>query len=232
MTCKPGQVMTRWWQQYVKGALRSPQDIFAAARAEAPDKLEDRFTVEPSDNAQWDTPLRLAAPNFVNSDAWARQQFRADWQHVPIPLRLWAARVVLAARRQGVPLYVHSAYRTADEQAELLRKGVTKVGYPRSAHNIGEAVDIVHGTYHWNLTEKEWLWIRHLALDQLRKINAGVPKDRQLRLNWGGDDGTPQDTFRWDPAHWEIADYRERIRRLPSGVPVHSSPTMTVGRYR
>lgn len=229
---KPGQVITQWWQEYVLGRLRSPQDIIRAARAEAPDRYEDRFTTEPQETDVWDIPERLKAEAFIRSEAYARQSMRADWQQVDHRLRQFAARVCIAARARGIPVYVHSAFRTKDEQSALLDRRVTKVGWPRSAHNIGEAVDIVHGVYHWELRKDEWLFIHHLAQEVLRKMNAGVPKEKRLHLNWGGDDGTNGDTFRWDPAHWEIYDYRTRLRALPEGVPVFMSPARIASLYR
>lgn len=229
---KPGQVLTQWWQHYVEGRLRTPQDIAAATLREIADNTEDRFTQEPVDSGRWDAPKRLSAPHFLTSELYARQGMRADWQQVDHRLRLLAAKVCLRAKALGIPLYIHSAFRTREEQDILLQRGVTKVGYPRSAHNIGEAFDLVHGVYHWDLTQQEWLFIRHIVQDELRKMNANLPKFKRLHLNWGGDDGTPQDTFRWDPAHWEIADYRDRIRAVPERVPVYMAPAVIVQRYR
>ncbi len=229
---KPGQRLRRWWQEYVTGGLRTPQALVAAARAEQPDRYEDRFTVQPVDNPEWDTPARLQAPKWLKSVVYASQQERADWQHCNQTLRLLAARVILRAAKLGIPLYVHSAFRTKAEQTELIKRGVTKARYPRSAHNIGEAIDLVHGVYHWDLTKREWAFLHWLVQDELRKVNATVPKAAKLHLNWGGDDGTHSDTFKWDPAHWEILDYRDRIRPLEAGVPVHMSPSVTVARFR
>lgn len=225
---KPGQCLTKWWQDLVAGRLRTPQCIVAAARAERPDAYEDRFTRDPEDGVVWTAPQRLMAHKFQTSEARARQLLRADWQNTDKRLRVWAARVVLRAEKWGVPLYVHSAYRGKDEQDALIKAGVTKARYPKSAHNIGEAVDIVHGVYHWNLTPDEWRFIHHLARDELRKINATLPASRRLHLKWGGDDGTPSDTFRWDPAHWEIEDYRQRTSIRLEGVPIHMTPQATL----
>ena len=229
---KPGQRLTRWWQEYVLGRLRTPQALVAAARAENPDRFEDRFTKVPTDNEQWDTPQRLRAEAFLRSERYGSQQLRADWQQCDPRMRLLAAKIVLRAQALGIPLYVHSAFRTKAEQDELVRRGVTKVSYPRSAHNIGEAFDLVHGVFHWELTKREWLFLHHLGQDELRKLNAKLPKDGKLYVNWGGDDGTPADTFRWDPAHWERLDYRDRNRKMPVAVPVHMSPKVTVGLLR
>jgi len=221
---KPGQCITKWWQDLVAGRLRTPQDIVAAARAEKPDRYEDRFTQDPEDGVVWTAPARLMAHQFLTSGARAKQLHRADWQNTDKRLRVWAARVVLRAEKWGVPLYVHAAYRGKDEQDALLKAGTSKTRYPKSAHNIGEAVDIVHGVYHWNLTPDEWRFIRHLAVDELRKFNATLSASKRLHLNWGGDDGSAGDTFRWDPAHWEIVGYRARTAVLLEGVPVHSTP--------
>lgn len=225
---KPGQRLTRWWQEYVTGRLRTPQALVAAARAENPDKIEDRFTGSPVDHKEWDSPRRLQSPAFLADVAYAKQQQRADWQQCDRRMRLLFARVVLRAAKLGIPLYVHSAFRTKAEQDELIRRGVTKAPYPRSAHNIGEAVDLVHGRYHWEMTQREWRYIHWLVMDELRKLNATLPNASKLHLNWGGDDGTPQDKFEWDPAHWEVLDYRDRIRRMPVQAALHMSPSVTV----
>jgi hypothetical protein len=229
---KPGQRIQRWWQEYVVGRLTTPQSIIAAARAENPDAYEDRFTQEPVDNVEWDTPERLAKPGFLLTASYAQQQLKADWQHCDPRMQLLAARCVLIAGKAGIPLYVHSAFRSKEQQDELVRRKVSKAPFPRSSHNIGEAFDLVHGVYHWNLTAREWSYIHWLCQDQLRKINAKLPKSQKLLVNWGGNDGTPSDTFKWDPAHWEILDYRSRIRALRTGTPVHMSPTTIIDRIR
>lgn len=221
---KPGQRLTRWWQEYVSGRLRSPQAICAAARAETP-QGEDRFATipDPVDNEQWDTPKRLRNEAFLSSAAYAAQQQRADWQQCDPRMRLLAARVVLRAAKLGIPLYVHSAFRTKAEQDELVRRKVTKAPYPRSAHNIGEAFDLVHGVHQWNMTPREWAYLRWLVDDELRKLNAKYPKDRKLQLGA---------QISWDPAHFEVLDYRDRIRKMPVAVPVHMSPSVTVNLLR
>ena len=92
---KPGQRLTRWWQQYVLGRLRTPQSLIAAARAENPDRYEDRFTQTPVDDKEWTTPKRLMAEGFLFSDRYASQQQRADWQQCDPRMRLLAAKAVL-----------------------------------------------------------------------------------------------------------------------------------------
>lgn len=214
---KPGQVLTQWFQDLMAGRLRTPQQVYRAAAAER-SMGEARFFDEPEYEG-WQAPQRLLAPGFIGTDGYIRQGEKADWQHCDRRLMRWAAMVVEAARKRGVPLYVHCAFRGEAEQAMVNARGNSKAAFPRSAHNIGEAVDIVHGTYHWNMTRQEWDLIRVLGERALDRLNAGLNKADKLHLKWGG-------TFKtlYDPAHWEIEDYRSRIRRLDEGPPLHLQP--------
>ncbi|AXF52650.1 MAG: hypothetical protein [Microviridae sp.] len=217
---KPGQLITRWWQQVVRGELCSPQAIVAASRVENPDPAQasDRFLSIPPD-VKWDAPERLRAPNFMLTDSFARQWDRADWQHVDPRLMRWSALFIEYARKRQIPLYVHCAMRTEAEQADAVARKVSKTPYPRSGHNIGEAVDIVHGVYHWDMSRQEWNMLGVLGRLALDRLNATLPKVQQLQLTWGGDWSDP-----WDPAHWEISDYKARIKRLPLQAPVRYTP--------
>lgn len=216
---KPGQLLTRWWQDYVAGRLRTPQAVYRAAVQETP-LPSLRIFETPEDGPVWDAPLRLQAPGFFNCESYLRQSTRADWAYCDRRLMYWAALFVQNARKRGIPLYVHCALRDEAEQAKLKAQGHSKAVYPRSAHNIGEAVDIVHSVFHWNMTRDEWALLHVLGRLTLDRVNAQLPKPRKLSLTWGGD-------FKslYDPAHWEISDYRARVRRLPPAPPVTHTPT-------
>lgn len=220
---KPGQVLQQWFQDLMAGRLRTPQAIMAAVRAETRDPalqgVADRFFNEPQDGFLWEAPRRLSAPNFILTEAHIRQGERADWQHCDRRLMRWAAVFVELARKRGIPLYVHCAFRTEAEQAKVNAQGNSKAAYPRSPHNIGEAVDVVHGVYHWTMTQQEWALLHVLGRRALDLVNRDLKKVDQLQLVWGGD-------FKslYDPAHWEVADYRARIKRFPVGPPVHMMP--------
>lgn len=227
---KPGQVITKWWQDYVVGRLRTPQSIVAAAHAENPDPARGslRFFVDGEDDYEaWNVPERLRAAAFILGEAHLVQGKRADWQHCDRRLMRWSAVFVELARMRGIPLYVHCAFRTEAEQAKVNASGNSKAGYPRSPHNIGEAVDIVHGVYHWNLTRQEWAFLAVLGWRALDLVNRDLKKVDQLQLTWGG-------SFKsiWDPAHWEVTDYRARIKRLPVGPPVRMMPRKVLSTVR
>ena len=227
---KPGQRLTRWWQRVVLGELASPQDIYAAALQEEPSAAQagDRFFHTPDDGLVWDIPKRLSvSPSFFTGLCYLRQSERADWQHVDARLQRWAALFIEYARKRGVPLYVHCCFRGEAEQNEANHKGNSKAPYPRSAHNIAEAVDIVHSVYHWDLTPKEWKFLVVLAQLALNRVNATLKAADKLHLVWGGDFHSI-----YDPAHWEVADYRKRTRRLAAGPPLRQTPRHILARVK
>lgn len=206
------QRFTRWWQQYVRGVFKTPQDLVQAARAETPDKAQssDRWLSIPEEDLDFLAPARLQAPSVFTQEMYLKQGHKADWTYVPAPLQKWAALTIEYARRRQIPLYVHCALRDEIEQERVYTLGHSRVKYPNSAHNIGEAVDIVHSLHHWDMTRKEWDLIHYIGRKAQTRINSGVPKAEQLQLDWGGDWHKP-----WDPAHWQITGYYSRLRPLP-----------------
>lgn len=220
MTYQLSRNIRRWWQEYVLGRLRTPQDLYSAAHYEVPDpaRLEDRFLDGAPPDGGWTAPERLKAPAFMRTNGFLKQWDRADWQYVDPRLMYWASLFIEYARKRGIPLYVHTAFRTHAEQDRLKRNGRSRATYPRAPHCIGEAVDIVHGVYHWEMSEQEWKLLHMLGLRALERVNAQLSEANKLRLTWGG-------SWRfYDPAHWEITDWRARVRRLSAGPPVRRTP--------
>jgi len=103
-------------------------------------------------------------------------------------------------RRLSVPMYAHNMVRTKDEQKALFVRGVSKTP-DKSAHLYGCAVDIVHGTRHWEIPRKAWDLVGHLGKEVAQSLG--------VKITWGGD-------FKsiYDPAHWEITGWRD----LPHAV--------------
>lgn len=213
------------WQDYVAGRLRTPRAIRSAFLAEAlgPSDAYDRFFDLPGDVGPIEALARLRAPAHFYGDVYLRQQERADWAHADPRLMFWSAHFCEALRRRHIPLYVHTALRDRAGQDRVFAAGHSKARYPSSPHNIGEAVDIVHGVHHWDLTRTEWAALEVLGRRSLDKVNAYLPRKRKLRLAWGG-------TFKglYDPAHWEVEDFRARRRPLSPMLPVYLSPRMVL----
>jgi len=212
--------MLHWWSRYISGAIKNPKQLMEASRqtAEAEDApFTERF-LNMDVLPQVHTPARLVAPSIMTAEHVLRYHQRADWQHTTKDIQRFAASFVETLRKRGVPVYVHSAFRTEAEQLALVKRGVSKARYPRAPHCMGEAVDIVHARYHWEMTINEW------AI--LGKIGHEVADRLSLPIRWGGD---------WkfyDPAHWEIADWRDRVRHIQSGDPIRQTPRQLKAKLR
>lgn len=209
-----------FWRAYMSGRLQKPCDFLASLKAqrsrdsEAPE-ASDRFLKGAPDDVRFTAAERLkVGPAYFTRDSYLRQQHRADYQQVSPELMVFGARLVFAFRKKQVPLYVHSAFRTAAEQKAAFDRGVSKVKWPHASHCQGAALDIVHGSYHWDMNKAEWDTIGHVG-----KIIA----DRMgLQLTWGGDWSF------WDPAHWELADWRDNVRPLQAQAEVRLTPAAIV----
>jgi hypothetical protein len=119
---------------------------------------------------------------------------RADWAGTDQELKDFVRKFFNALRRADVPVYVHTAYRTPQLQEKLKSKGFSKVA--SGPHQRGAAVDIVHAHYHWNCSNRFW--------DYMGAVGKQVINNNGYKIEWGGD---------WkfyDPAHWQLADWKKQ----------------------
>lgn len=199
-------------------------NIRKAREARLRDHGPIRFFEMPNEKGKFMVPENLSVDQlFFTQDFVLRQHERANWQDTDPRIRLFAAKFIERMRRLGIPFYVHSAFRTAAEQNEMVLRGVSNTPPPRAAHCQGAAVDLVHSRHHWQLSPSEWAFVGKLGLETAKSI--GVP------IIWGGDEtaiqgefNDPSDRFRWDPAHWELPGWRKALKPLPPLNPVHMTP--------
>src|SRR5690606_17376323 len=94
-----------------------------------------------------------------------------------------------------IPMFATEVWRDASRQDMLYVQGHSNARAGQSAHQYGLAVDIVHGVKAWDMPETAWKMIGHIGKELA--IQNG------LHIMWGGD-------FKslWDPAHWEIRDWK------------------------
>lgn len=148
---------------------------------------------------------------FIKSTKYGDQQFRADIIGAHPVIVEFSTLLVRRMRALGVPLFPHCVWRGREEQEKLFAEGFTKAHYPDSAHNRGCAVDIVHSTKAWELTERQWQIIGHVGYE--------IAAANGYKLVWGGDDvaigRVYRDDFNWDPAHWELEAWRSHARVKP-----------------
>ena len=97
---------------------------------------------------------------------------------------------------RGLPLFPIELVRDQARQDMLFRQGRSKARFGASAHNYGMAVDMVHLTRFWDMSEKQWAAIAVIGKEVARK--------RGLKVTWGGDWNF------YDPAHWELTDWKQR----------------------
>lgn len=140
----------------------------------------------------------LVAYDVVNSRKYRDRLAREDRTHAHSDIVRFADALCTELSSRGVPFFVHGIYRGENEQNRLYSEGHSKARFGSSPHNYGMAADIVHFGRYWELSKKEWFLIGQIGKEVARRLN--------LKITWGGDWNF------YDPAHWELADWRQRAR--------------------
>lgn len=167
------------------------------------------------------TALRsLVGPEFFDTVKWNDQQAQAVTIGAHPHILEFRKKLIAKFRKMNVPLYAHNMIRDAEHQNRLYVQGVSKAQAGKSPHNFGMAVDIVSSLHHWEISSEAWNIIGHLGKELA--IQNG------FRLVWGGDwrdpDG-PGPKVGWDPAHWEIANWKNLKGEFPWPPPIQARPT-------
>lgn len=168
----------------------------AAVSLQAEPDLVSRLSASHQEAAR-----RLASPELVAGLDYREKLTRASREHVHPDLLRFFLRFSKELERRGYPMFPHEWVRDYERQTRLHRAGVSNASAGRSPHNFGMAVDIVHSTRFWEIDKLQWAVVGAIGKECARK--CGVP------IVWGGDWSDP-----WDPAHWELANWRERRAQL------------------
>jgi len=210
--------MTRWFQALTQGKPWREVSNIAKDEQSAGMTTTDRFFNRLPEGLVSHAPRRLAAPHLMTAESTLRQHDRANWYATRAEIKEFAAYYIEAARSVGIPLYVHGAFRTKATQDGLKAAGRSRASWPRAPHCQGAAVDVVHCAYHWDMTPNEWAW--------LGKVGKDVADRRGIEITWGGDWNF------YDPAHWELSDWRNHIHKHPQGEPVRRTPRKLLSLHR
>lgn len=163
---------------------------------------ERAFPLDTPVPASFEAALRsMRDPAYMASERFQEQQWRANREGAWPPLIEFERVFVKRMRALGVPVFAHNMVRTNEEQAKLLADGVSRAGPGQSPHNFGVAVDIVHGVRAWDLKPNEWALLGHVGKE--------VARAQGLQLVWGGEWNF------YDPAHWELEDWRLAASKFP-----------------
>ena len=137
---------------------------------------------------------------FYTSDYLYKQE-QADWRSAPSELRSFAYHFDKELRRRSIPIYAFEVYRDPQKHAYYVAKGLTSETH--LAHTRSCAVDLVHATRGYELTDDEWEFLGLLGKDVIRRRQFGGV------IEWGGDwKGLP------DPAHWQMVEWTEYPRKV------------------
>jgi len=148
---------------------------------------------------------------FCFTEAYGNQQARADKAGAQPDILRFADLLIGRAFKLGIPLFPHCVVRGSEEQNRLFKEGKSKARAGESPHNYGAAVDIVHGKLGWNLSRRQWAIIGHLGKE--------IAAQQGLKVTWGGD---------WkfyDPAHWELTEWRAIRAAYADGEDWDGRPT-------
>lgn len=114
---------------------------------------------------------------------------RAAYNGADHDLLVFTGKFVEQLRLRGIPMYVHTCYRSVQLQHQLYRTGKSAIA--DGAHQRGAAVDVIHAFGHWDLPDLAWEFIG--------EIGKSVAKATGVPMVWGGD------MAKADPSHWELA---------------------------
>lgn len=134
----------------------------------------------------------MADRPFLNSQKWQEQQWRAFREDCHFDIWEFEKRFIKRMTKLGIPMFASEVWRSKQRQAELLAQGKSKTD--DGPHMYGCAIDLVHSVKGWNLNAREWALVGHIGKE--------IAAQAGIKLVWGGD---------WefyDPAHWEVADWR------------------------
>lgn len=176
------------------------------------DRVQAWFKDEPVHKDYVKAAYDLAdAPAFKRVEI-KKMQTEVAFQGVhPEIVDFWQA-MYKACKARNIPVIAFEMLRSAKRQDELYKAGRSKARGYSSPHQFGCAVDIVHAVDYWNISKKQW--------DIIGSIGKEVARKRHLKIEWGGDwDGNDGRPKFWDPAHWQLENWRGRVDEPKIGDP-------------
>lgn len=169
----------------------------------------------PQSKAPRDMSEALAAlvdKEWVNSRQHLDQQARANQTGAHAVIIDFTRLFIAKAGKAGIPLYAHNMVRTSAEQDALFSQGVSKARGGKSPHNFGLAVDIIHARRAWQLSPMEWELLFHMG----QQLAAGRGWKLTCGIEW--DDDRSDEVYNgWDPAHWELTNWKALRAQLKEG---------------
>lgn len=134
---------------------------------------------------------------FLRSERYQQQQWRALRRGAHPDVLEFERLFVKRMAKLGVPVFASEVIRSPERQNELFKQGNSRAKGGQSPHQYGCAVDIVHSTMGWNMEPKAWSLMGHVGNEIIAQRGLGIQS-----FAWGGDWSF------YDPAHWQLADWK------------------------
>ncbi|QCS37230.1 hypothetical protein [Tortoise microvirus 72] len=161
---------------------------------------------------------KLIDREMIMSRRYDEQQWRALRIGAHPDIILFTRLFVAKLKKLGIPVFPSEIVRTPARQAQLYKDGFSKAVGAKAPHPYGCAVDLVHSVHLWNLSKKQWEFFGELGKE--------LAKQRGIAITWGGDWPPIVDKVGWDPAHWQLKEWRKIMTGFPFmptnvGTPLH-----------
>lgn len=140
-------------------------------------------------------------PGFIKSARYTEQQHRARREGAHPLILEFADKLVKRLAMLNIPVFPHCIVRTEEEQQSAYERHVSWDSPADGLwpHRFG-AVDIIHSQFAWMdkpVIPHAWEVIGH--------VGKQVAISMGLNVVWGGD----FPPGKYDPAHWELASWRQ-----------------------
>lgn len=145
----------------------------------------------------------LTDRSFLLLPKYQEQQWRANRVGAHPKMLLFEKKLIARFETLGIPMFTHCFVRTHEQQKKEYEEGDSKSPPGQGVHEFGMGFDLIHSVAGWNLAPESWKMVRHIG-NEVAAQN-GIPLRHDIS---------------WDPAHWELADWRKYKDGFPfSGVP-------------
>lgn len=138
---------------------------------------------------------------FLKHPTYEAQQWRANRENAHLLILEFERAFIKRCAYLGIPMFAHTVVRDRKEQQRVYDEGFSKTKPVLKWAHQHCAADIVHSKYAWNLTKDQWKLLGHIGKEVAHMLGIAIV--------WGGDWKSP-----WDPAHWELAQWRERAKEV------------------
>lgn len=161
----------------------------------------------------------LEARSFLKTVAYSEQQLKANRVGAHPDIVAFEKKFIAKLVKLDIPVYAHNMVRTPAEQEGMWVRGVSRIRGHQPYSHKGCAVDIVHSIHHWNISEGSW--------KMLGFIGKELAKQNGIEIDWGGD---WKDFY--DPAHWQLSQWKTLIKGFPYAEPEKRAKAVRVPHER